>query len=935
MDANRIPPIEIDPVKLRSAARRGCGCGIFVLIAFFLLSGLKPYTDYLWFAHDIGHPEVMTVGYGAQGTLFVIGFVISLAVFYFSLRTVLQQSMVYFDRPVSIGQKIVTNAMGWIQTQGMSLVKVVSVIFALFSAFGLASGWQAWLLSRNAVSFDKKDPLLGIDLGFYVFNLPWYQTVANYAFGLALFTSIVSLVLYIGLQMLASLAKIELGRPKVRLHVSLLIAVLAITFGVQNWLNTYDFGTMASAQFTGAGYAAMSELTGLKAVAIVSILVALVALATVRAKVPYKATIAGGVLLGATYLIGVIMIPSIIQRVVVEPDKITKEGPYAKYAIEMTRYAYGLDKMEVKDVKVDDAPTPAEVKTAQTTLDNMRLWSPEILRRAFDGSQSFRPYYTFNDVDLDRYVINGKPTMVMLSPRDIQIQGLAANAKSWVNTRLQFTHGFGIAMSPVNTATPSGQPKFLISDLPPTTPTDLKITEPRVYFSDFRSPEYGDDDQYALVDTKVDEFDYLTEDKAVTYRWKGGRGIPIGGFFAKLAFSIVMADGNLLVSGNIQSGSRLLLHRSVTTRASKTFPFLKFDSDPYIVVFEGKLIWILDGYTVSASVPYSDLTEGGADRINYIRNSVKVTIDAYSGEVKAYAIDAADPVLRAYRKIYPKLVQDFSAFPKGLDAHLRYPEDLMQLQANKLQQYHMEDTTSFLNNGDAWDIPYQRGLSGGKEPMRPYYVLMKLPNEPKEGFMQILPFTPRQKGNMAGWLTALCDPGSLGRLVLYKYSRGSLIPGPELMDSNFNQNEVISNLNRLLSNDQSTLRSGNLLVIPVGQSVMYVEPLFLESKTSGLQTIPELRKVVLALKGKIVVGDTYELALQKLFGDSSTVTAPPDQPKTSTGPPTTPQTVDVTAIREALGLLDQAEQALRKGDFAKYGGLQKQARDKLRQIAGG
>ncbi len=934
MDPNQIPQIQIDPAQLKTVARRGCGCGTFLLVVIFLLSALGPYADYLWFVHDVKHPEVVTIGYGAQGSLFLIGFVISLTAFYWSLRTALKQSMVYFDRPINFGQRVVTNAMGWIQEKGSTLVKVASVIFALFSAFSLASEWKTWLLSRNSVPFGKNDPLLGIDLGFYAFHLPWYKALASYGFGLAFFTTIVSLGLYVGLQMLAALAKIELGRPQVRMHVSILVALVAFTYGIKTWISTYEFGTISSAQFTGAGFAAMSELTALKVVAVIAFLAGIVTLATVRTKVPYRATIGAGVLLGVTYLVGVSIVPSVIQRLVVEPDKIAKEGPYAKKAIEMTRFAYGLEKVDVRDFKVADAPTPAEVRDAKTTLENMRLWDPTILRRGFEGSQSFRPYYTFNDIDLDRYVISGKKSMVMLAPRDIQISGLAQNAKSWVNTRLQYTHGYGVVMSPVNATGASGQPKFIIGDLPPVGPADLKIDEPRVYFSDFRSPELGEDDQYVLVDTKVDEFDYLTEDKAVTYRWTGGRGIPISGLLAKLAFSFVLGDGNLLVSGNITAQSRLLLHRSVLTRASKTYPFLKFDSDPYLVIYKGRLIWILDGYTVSEHIPYSDMTDGGAGRVNYIRNSVKATIDAYSGELNAYAIDAQDPILKAYRKIYPKLVKEFSELPEGLEEHLRYPEDLLQLQANKLQQYHVQDTTSFLNNGDVWDIPFQRGLSGNKEPMRPYYVLMKLPNESKEGFMQILPFTPRQKGNMAGWLTALCDPGSLGKLVLYKYSRGSLIPGPELMDSNFNQNEAISNLNRLLSNEQSDLRSGNLLVIPIGQSVMYVEPLFLESKTSGLQTIPELRKVIVALKNKIVVGDTYEQALEKLFGNQTDVQLEPEKPTVAGQKPEPGKQIDLTQVRDALKILDQAEQALKNGDFARYGELQKQARERLRRLAG-
>jgi uncharacterized membrane protein (UPF0182 family) len=937
MDPNRIPSLEIDPEQMEKIVRRGCGCGLLLFGVILFLSAFGPYTEYLWYVHDVRHPEVLTTGYGAQGTLFSIGFILSLAVFYFSLRTALKQSLVYFDRPVSFGQRIVTNAMGWVQSKGTTIVKIASVVFGLFSGFGLSGEWQTWLLSRNAVSFGKVDPLLGIDLGFYAFTLPWYKAVANYAFGLALFTVIATLALYIGLQMLAALAQIELGRPQVRVHVTILLASLAFAFGVQTWLQTYEFGTMQSAQFTGAGYAAMTKLGAMKAVAIGSLIAGIVALATIRSKVPYRGAIYSAAVLGAIYVVGIGLVPSIIQRIVVEPDKITKESPFAKRAIEMTRYGYGLDQIEVRNSRVADAPTQQEVKQASATLENMRLWDPTILRRGFEGSQSLRPYYAFNDVDLDRYVIGGKRRMVMLSPRDIRIDGLQANARSWVNTRLQYTHGFGVVMSQVNTAGASGQPKFIVSNLPPVGPPELLIDEPRIYFSDFRSPEYGDEDEYALVDTKVDEFDYLTEDKAVTTRWKGNRGIPIGGLFARLAYSIVLADGNLMVSGNITGNSRLLINRSVLTRASKLYPFLKFDSDPYIVIQEGRLIWILDGYTTSDDIPYSDMTDGGAGRLNYIRNSVKVTIDAYSGEARAYAIDPTDPLLRAYRKIYPKLVQDIASLPPGLEEHLRYPEDLLRLQAEKIQLYHVQDTTSFLNNGDAWDIPYQRGLTGSKEPMRPYYVLMKLPDEAEVGFMQILPFTPREKGNMAGWLAAPCDPGSLGKLILYKYPRGSNVPGPELMDSNFNQNETIANLNRLLSNEQSDLRPGNLLVIPIGQSVMYVEPLFLESRTSGLQKIPELRKVILALNNRIVVGDTYQDALQRLFGNLDVdvpivVPSPGGKPDDLTKPPV-PSTVGVEQVREALRLLDQAEQALKNGDFARYGELQKQARSKLREIA--
>jgi len=931
MDPNGAPHIQIDAETLRKTTRGGCGCGIGILILVILLSAIGPYTEYLWYKHDIGHPEVMTIRYGSQGTLFVFGFLISLGVFYLSLRTALNQSMIFFDRPITLGQRIITNAMGWVQDRGSNLIKIIATVFALFSGLGFSAEWQTMLLSGSGGKFGKVDPLLGMDLGFFVFQLPWYRAIANFAFGLMLTTAIVTVVLYVLLQMLATLAKIELGRPKIRLHVSILIAATALTYGAQTWLKTFEFGTMASAQFTGAGYAAMSELAGMRIVAVVSILAAIVTLLSVRSKIPFRAAIASGVVLGAFYIVGVILIPVVIQRVVVDPDKINKEGPYAKNAIEMTRFAYELDKVAVRDFGVADAPTPEEVKAAESTLANMRLWDPEILRQAAEQSQTFRRYYSFHDVDLDRYMIDGKPTMVMLAPRDIRVDGLDANARSWVNTRLQYTHGYGVIASPVNTSGASGQPSFLVKDIPISSPPSLKVDEPRVYFSDYRDENLEDRDEYALVNTKVDEFDYIVEEKTVTNRWTGKRGIPISGFMARLAFSIKLGDGNLLVSGNINSDSRLLIRRSVLERASKVFPFLTFDQDPYLVIHNGRLVWILDGYTTTSMIPYSDRNGEEATDLNYIRNSVKVVIDAYSGDCEGYALKADEPILNAYRKIYPKLIQDFSKFPKGLEAHLRYPEDQLRMQALMLRQYHVVDPASFLNNGDAWDIPNQRWLNNEKTQLRPYYVLMRLPNESKDGFMQILPFSPRQKGNMAGWLAAHCDPGDLGKLVLYKFTRGSLIPGPELMESNFNQNETISNLNRQLQNEQSDIIVGNLLVIPIGKSVMYVEPLFLKGR--GLQAIPELRKVILALKGKIVVGDTYQQALEKLFGPGTESGQSSETIPTDAGAPPKGQ-AEVGAVREALKMLDEADAALRQGEFARYGELQRKARAKLRTLTG-
>lgn len=924
--------------SVKKAARFGCGfVGLSVIVIFFL-AALGPYTNYLWFLHDARHPEVVTTAYGTRGQLFAFAFFPAWALLHFSLRRALSLSMVYMQTAASFSQAVVTAIVRWVQTSGYDAVRYVAPALAFFSAMGISGEWSTMLLARHAQPFGVVDPIFHRDLSFFVFTLPWYRALVNFSVGLFVLTTLVTLGIYVGLQALAIVAKIELNRPQVRVHLGLLLGGTLILLGMQTWLKCYEYGTIDGTQFVGAGYTASMQLVVQQVLAGLLVLAGIGAIVGARTGRPYQLVAWGVGSCVAVFLIGLVAFPAILQRLYVEPNKLSVEGPYAARAIKMTRFAYGLDKIEDRDFDVQTAPSAADVAASQTTLDNMRLWDPEVLRQALDGLQGIKPYYTFNDVDIDRYVVGGKPRMVMLAPRDTTLAGLADSSRTWVNERLQYTHGIGVTISPVNETSSNGWPQFFAHDLPQLTTPDFKIDEPRLYFSDFRGPNNEPDEEYVLVDTKVDEFDYPAGETPKTTRWTGGRGIPVGGPMAKLAFSIVLGDGNLLVTPNVTSKSRLLRHRNIRERASLVLPFLKFDRDPYIVVLDGKLIWLMDAYTVSDSIPYAARAAGPGGTVNYIRNSVKVTVDAYTGEVNAYAIDPNEPILKAYREIYPTLIKDVSALPKGLREHFRYPEDLMDLQTYQLQVYHVSDPTIFLNNGDAWQLPLERGLSGSMDLMPPYYVMMKLPDEPTEGFMLILPFTPNQKGTLSGWMAAHCDPANYGKLVLYRYPQGSPLNGAAMEESTFNQDPAVSYINRQFSNDQSQIIVGNLLVVPIGKSVMYVEPLFLKSKTAGLQAAPELKKVLLGINGKIVVGDTYTEALDKLFGKNAAVPSPTTgaaPPSNSTATGASKLTTAPAAVKEALGLLDQADAALRAGDFAKYGELQKQARAKLRALSGG
>lgn len=931
----------VDP-RLRVARKvRGAppwlrfGLGGILLLGLLTLIGVQPYTDFLWFVHDVRHPEVFTLALSTEGTLFAIAFVLELLLFYFSFTKALGVTMVYFREPATVGEAVIANAIRWIQQHGHTVVKVAAVAFAFLGAVGFATEWNTWLLARNVQSFGVKDPAFGLDVGFFVFQLPWYTAIANFAFSAFLLALAGTFGVYFGLEFLASMAKIEVSKPFVRLHLTLLGVGLLLSGAARLWLGRYEIGYVENALFTGGGYAEQMKLGVQAVVAILLLPLAVALLINVNRGKPWRVALYGGGAWAVIYVLGMAVYPTIVQRFTVEPNKIEVESPFAQRAMDMTRFAYGLEGLDDKNIEVSDTPTAEEVARSGPTLANMRLWDPEVLRESIEPIQSLRAFYKFHDVDVDRYDIDGKQRLVMLAPRDIDLGGLTPGARNWVNMRLQYTHGYGLTMSAVNEATRVGRPEFLIRDFPPKTPPSLPIERPQIYFSDARDDLGLPDDQYAIVGTAVKEFDYPSESDAVYNRWEEPRGVPVGGLMARIAYSIRNGDGNLLVSGNIMSQSRILFRRNVRDRAQQVYPFLRFDQDPYLVVFGGRLIWILDGYTVSDRVPYSAILETREGRLNYIRNSVKVTIDAYSGDMHAYAVLPDDPVLKAYRRIYPRLVEDRTAVPKGLDEHFRYPEDLFMLQAAQLTQYHVKTPTSFLNNDDAWDLPFERGATGNSVRMAAYYVQLQLPDDPQDRFYLILPMTPRTKGNMSGWLAAHCDPEHYGKLVLYRYPKNSNTPGPAQMESRFNQDQEIANLNKLLNSDESQIVQGNLLVIPLGRSVLYVKPLFLRSRSQGIAPIPELRKVILATSSRIVVADTYDEALSELFGKGSpkppTIAAPPTPSREPT--PEAGSAAIKAELKSLLDLLNRADEALRGGDFAKYGELQKEARAKLEALS--
>jgi uncharacterized protein len=919
----------IDPKSVKRVARIAAAVGILLFLFVFISAGIGPYTEYLWFLHDARHPEVFDRAYSTRGLLFGVSFVVGWVVLYANLRRALTLTMIFLDSPASKGQQLVTNAISAIQTRGAGLVRVVAPVLAFLSALAFGNEWSTYLLATHGQGFGVKDPTYGLDLSFFVFQLPWYSAISHFVCALLLLTSAATVAVYAGLQAMAALAKIELGRPKVRMHIHALVGVTVIAYGLQLLLKTYEVGLQDSGQFTGAGYAMVQ---GFAAQRVVAVLVCIVGLGTVLNGKLWAPYIVPARLGGATaliYILGTVIYPSVVKSLVEEPNRLEKDAPYAQNAIAMTRFGYGLDKIQVRTTSATPVPTSAEVADAQGTLDNMRLWDPGTLDICLEGLQGFRPYYRFYDVDVDRYQVAGKQTLLMLSPRQIDLTGLQGNARTWTNERLLYTHGYGIAVASVDQATPDGEPVLLDKDIPQASDPSLLVTEPRIYFGDEKDEDGDPKDEYAIVDTGQSEFDYPTSDSGTSTRWTGLGGIPVGGFGARVAFASVFGDTNLIFSPEIKSASRLLMHRNIHERVNRIYPFLRFDQDPYSVILNGRIVWVLDGYTITDMIPYSALNGEGENKLNYIRNSVKVTVDAYTGETHAYAVDEADPILKAWRSIYPTLIEPGSAAPAGLAAHYRYPEDMLSLQSAEMCTYHVADPRTFLGNGDAWNIASQRGSEGAKEFIRPFYVEIKLPDSPGAEFCQILPFTPNGRINMSAWLAARCDPAHYGQLILYRLDQSATVSGPEQMEGKFSETPEISNINKQFQNQQSKIIVGSLLVVPIGNSFMYAESLLLQSSTQDLQAVPRLTKVILAFENKVVVKDTYREALEALFG--STEVAPSAQPGAppAASPPTP---IGLAGVKTALDTFDQADAALRKGDFATYGALEKQGRAQLRGL---
>jgi uncharacterized membrane protein (UPF0182 family) len=735
------------------------------------------------------------------------------------------------------------------------VIDAAIVILSLFYALSVSSQWDTYLRFRYGGSFGIADPLFGIDLGFYVFRLPFYELVQG---SITLLTvaalAILTFCSVFGVRQSKSSGKITL-RDGARQHFMVLLFILMANFGWGFVLDHYELVYSTLGVVHGAGYAAahvtsvaLWVMTGASALACV-----LLAIGFFRTRT--KHIVAGIVVYAALYIVAVMALPSLFEAFVVKPNELSLELPYLNHYIAFTRKAYKLDGIQETAYPALADLTPDVIARNQDTIQNIRLWDSRPLLQTYQQTQAIRLYYEFYNVDVDRYRLPDGYHQVMLASRELAAQ-LPAEAQTWVNENLQFTHGEGLVMNSVSKTTGGGLPQYLVDNVPAESQFGLNITQPAIYFGEVAPG-------YKIVSTGIKEFDYPKGNENVYASYEGKGGILLNSIWKRLLFAWTQKDINILLTSYLTPQSRIQIWRSVQERVSQVAPFLLLDQDPYAVLSEGKQYWIQDAYTVSDRYPYSNVqTSGSAEGMNYIRNSVKVIVDMYDGTVSFYIMDPNDPVLAMYNRAFPGVFKDLSELSADLKSHLRYPEDLFGIQSTQYETFHMTDPQVFYNREDLW-VPPQEKYEGAVAAMDPYYILMKLPGSQHLEYMMMTPFTPQKRDNMIAWLAARCDFPDYGRMLFYELPKDKLIFGPNQISAMIDQSTTISQQLTLWDQKGSGVIRGKLIVIPIENSFLYVVPLYLKAEGTNF---PQLKRVIVAAGDKVVMEQSLDEALASLFG---------------------------------------------------------------------
>ena len=922
--------------------------GLFVLVVFLVWAAVSIYPDWLWFLNL----NFSSVFWTILLTKFGIGLVVwVLLILIISLNLYVAKRIAPGKGP-GVGSN---DEAGYFSQVGLSgnALNLLLIGFILIGSFIIASKgssqWDTVLRYLHQKPFGSTDPIFAKDVGFFVFSLPFYIFVRDELLVLFFFTGLLTAIWYLkdgALQIsgefnqtdekLPSLPNISIT-PTAKKHLLFLggIIVLLLAWGFHLKMYGVLYSTQGPA--FGASYTDVHiKVPAYKGLIIVSLGLAVVLFLSAfkpRAKLIW---ISVAIWVGAVFVF-LNLLPMLIQKIVVKPNELAKENRYIAYNIDYTRKAYNLHKIKEVNFDVDDQLSAKDIEEQSVTIQNIRIWDERPLLQTYRQLQSIRLYYDFNDVDVDRYVINNQYRQVMLAARELVVDQLPPQANTWVNRHLKYTHGYGLALSPVSEVTREGLPRLLVKDLPPSFDADLMVDRPEIYYGEKT-------DEYVLVKTKTKEFDYPKGDKNVYTNYQGRGGVPIKSFVRRLFFALEFLDSQILFTTYLSPESRIMYNRRIDRRVGSIAPFLDYDRDPYLVVSGGKLYWILDAYTTSNMYPYSRRSYRRFNNkgLNYIRNSVKVIIDAYNGDVDFYLTDKEDPIVKTYASMFPHLFKPFAEMPADLKNHIRYPRDLFDIQVDTYTTYHMTNVQVFYNQEDLWQIPDEL-YGDSRQEMKPYYIIIKLPEGDREEFLLMLPFTPSKKDNMIGWLAARSDLANFGKLLVYKLPKEKLVYGPMQIEARVDQQTDISRELSLWGQRGSRVIRGNLLAIPVSGSFFYVEPIYLEAiqeetelpsaptqpkgfgkarrrqatvssraDRSRTAALPELKRVIVALGNRVIMEQNLDKALSRaLEGRISR--------KVLTSP-SLPQTLDVSNLGAlALDHFNRAKAYLRQGNWAEYG----------------
>ncbi|HEX4906018.1 MAG TPA: UPF0182 family protein [Acidimicrobiales bacterium] len=927
---------------------------ILAFALFVLLTSLRGiagfYTDLLWF-DSLGFRGVFTGVLGAKITLAVI---FSLAFFVLLwLNLLIADRLAPRFRPAGPEEEVIERYHELIGNRTGLVRLAIALVFGFIAGVGQAGQWHDWILFRNGQDFGTVDEQFKMDVGFYVFKLPFLTSVVGWLFASLIIILLVTAVAHYvngGIRVQGAAQRVT---PQVKAHLSVLLGMLAAVRAVSYYLQRYELNFSTRGAVDGATYTDVkAQLPALNLLIFISGVAVVLFIVNIWRRGWVLPVLAVGLWAFVALVVGGIY-PAFVQRVRVTPAESSKERPYIVRNIEATREALGLEDVESTPFAANGDLSAADLEANSVTVRNIRLWDPSTIQKAYQQLQEVRRNYRFNDVDVDRYEIDGETTQVLVSPRELDQGDLPQS--SWEASHLTYTNGHGIVAAASNAKDNNGRPIFISQDVPMVSDAPaLEVDQPAIYVGENL-------DGYVIVNSNRPEFAYQDENETVFTSYEGEDGIGIGSILRRAAFALRFGDVNPLISGNIRPSSKILIVRDVRERVELVAPFLHFDSDPYVVAIDGRLQYVVDAYTTTSRYPYAQRVNtddqragSGLDhRFNYVRNSVKAVVDAYDGSVTLYVVDDSDPLIRAYRQAFPDMFTDDDEIPEALEEHFRYPEDLFRAQTSMWGRYHIEDPDDFYNGADQWDVALEPGTGdaggtattavGASAPraqrMEPYYLQMRLPGEEKEEFLILRPFAPVARGNegrqlMTAFMVAKSDPGEYGKLETFVMPRGNLPDGPGIVAATMSSDPAVSELETLLgiAGGGSDIIFGNLILVPIEQSLLFVRPVYVESESTR---IPELERVIVSFQGEVALESTLQAGLAKLFGDAPETLE--EEGPTGGEEPSDELTVE-ELLAQAAAAFDEAQAALDEGDLGTYQEKVDEARgyiNQARELTGG